>query len=79
MKINRFKSFRAREASELLGIPGEDLLASSMFCQLWKELRGVTNEKLRMSYTHPMDDGQARTFKVTHDPPRPPCYLDRAC
>ena len=47
-----------------MGIPGDDLLSSSLFCQLWKELRHVTNEKLRMSYTHPMDDGQARTFKV---------------
>ena len=64
VKINRFKSFRAREASELMGIPGDDLLSSSLFCQLWKELKHVTNEKLRMSYTHPMDDGQARTFKV---------------
>ena len=45
-------------------ISGDDLLSSLLFCQLWRELQSVTNEKLRMSYTHPMDDGQSRTFKV---------------
>lgn len=64
VKINRLKSFRAREASELLKIPGEDLMLSSMFCQMWRELRQHNDEKLRISYTHPMDDGQARTFKI---------------
>lgn len=64
VKINRLKSFRAREASELLKIPGEDLILSSMFCQMWRELQQHTSEKLRISYTHPMDDGQSRTFKV---------------
>jgi hypothetical protein len=64
VKINRLKSFRAREASELLLIPGEDLMLSSMFCQLWRELRQHNDEKLRISYTHPMDDGQSRTFKI---------------
>eukprot|EP01041_Mallomonas_annulata_P001258 gene1258-2435_t len=64
VKLNRFKSFRARESSELNKISGEDFLFSSMFCQLWKELRQHPQEKLRISYTHPMDDGQSRTFKV---------------
>jgi alpha-tubulin suppressor-like RCC1 family protein len=64
IKINRLKSFRAKEASELLGIPGEDLMLTSMFCQLWRELRRHPPEKLRISYTHPMDDGQSRTFKI---------------
>ena len=65
VKINRFKSFRAKEAAELMGLSGEDVFSSSLFCQLWMELREVSNEKLRMSYSHPMDDGQSRTFKVT--------------
>ncbi len=67
IKINRLKSFRAKEASELLHIPGEDLLLSSIFCQLWKELRAHPSEKLRISYSHPMDDGQSRTFKIKFD------------
>lgn len=65
VKINRFKSFRAKEASEILGLSGEDLISASMFCQLWTELKNVPNDKLRMSYSHPMDDGQSRTFKVS--------------
>lgn len=65
--INRLKSFRAREASELIRIPGEDLYLSSMFCQLWHELRKYPQENLRISYTHPMDDGQSRSFKVKFD------------
>lgn len=64
VKLNRFRSFRAMEASTALGVPGEDLYMSTMFCQLWKELRAHSVEKLRMSYTHPMDDGQSRAFKV---------------
>jgi hypothetical protein len=64
VKINRLKAFRAREASELMHIPGNDLLAYSMFCQLWFELRQYNSERLRISYTHPMDDGQSRTFKI---------------
>ena len=66
VKINRFRSYRAKEASEILGLSGDDLLSSSIFCQLWMELRNVSNEKLRMSYSHPMDDGQSRTFKVIY-------------
>jgi hypothetical protein len=64
VKLNRFKSFRAVEVAEQMHIPGEDLILSSMFSQLWKELRQHAPEKLRISYTHPMDDGQSRTFKV---------------
>jgi alpha-tubulin suppressor-like RCC1 family protein len=67
IKINRYKSFRAREASEMLGISGEDLLQSSMFYQLMRELRKEGPDKLRMSYTHPMDDGQSRAFKIKFD------------
>lgn len=64
VKINRLKSFRAREAAELMQVSGEDLLLSTMFCQLHKELRQNNDEKLRISYTHPMDDGQSRSFKI---------------
>ena len=64
VKLNRFKSFRAIEVSQLKSIPGDDLFYSTLFCQLWKELRQHSDEKLRISYTHPMDDGQSRTFKV---------------
>jgi hypothetical protein len=67
VRINRLRSFRAREAAELLHIPGEDLYLSSMFCQLWHELRKHPQENLRISYTHPMDDGQSRSFKVKFD------------
>ena len=38
-----------------------------MFYQLWKELRGQTAEKFRTTYTHPMDDGQCRAFKIRFD------------
>lgn len=64
VKLNRFKSFRAKEASEFLKIPGDDLLFSSLFCQLWAELRQHSQEKVRMIYAHSMDDGQSRAFKV---------------
>jgi hypothetical protein len=64
VKINRIKSFRTREASEKLKISGEEFLYSSMFCQLWKELRQHSEDKLKINYTHPMDDGQSRAFKI---------------
>ncbi len=67
IKINRIRAFRAKEAAELLGVNGESLLSSSIFYQLWKELRSQTNEQLRIQYTHPMDDGQARAFKIRFD------------
>jgi len=64
VKINRFRSFRSKEASDLLGVPGDDLLYNSLFCQLWRELRRHPSTKLRIAYTHPMDDGQSRAFKI---------------
>ena len=64
VKINRFQSFRAKEASDILKLSSDDLMSSSLFCQLWMELKNVPNEKMRMIYSHPMDDGQSRTFKV---------------
>ena len=67
VRINRIRSFRAREAADLHGVPGEDLVPSSMFHQLWSELRQQPLEKLRISYTHPMDDGQCRAFKIRFD------------
>ena len=67
IRINRLKSYRAREAADLLGIPGEDLIMSSMFYQLWNELKQQSSHKLRLSYTHPMDDGQSRAFKIRFD------------
>jgi alpha-tubulin suppressor-like RCC1 family protein len=68
IKINRLKSFRAYEASQLMGISGEDLIQSSLFFQLMQQLRKEsTAEKLRMSYIHPMDDGQSRAFKIKFD------------
>ena len=67
VRINRIRSFRAREAADLRGVPGDDIVASSMFYQLWKELRGLSCEKFRITYTHPMDDGQCRAFKIRFD------------
>lgn len=67
IRINRLKSYRAKEASDLIGIPGEDLIMSSMFYQLWNELKNQSSHKLRLNYTHPMDDGQSRAFKIRFD------------
>jgi len=39
VKVNRIRAYRSREASAILGIPGEDLLWSSIVSQLWCELR----------------------------------------
>ena len=39
-------------------------LSSSLFGQLFNELHFLRPVSLRMGYTHPMDDGQERTFKV---------------
>ena len=64
VSINRFKSFRAKEESEVKGLSGEDFISASMLCQVWSELKNVPIERLRRNYSHPMDDGQARTFKV---------------
>ena len=35
-----------------------------MFGQAFDELHFLEPSALRMAYTHPMDDGQERTFKV---------------
>jgi hypothetical protein len=61
VKLNRFKSFRALESEAGCG---EEQVFASMFCQLRHELRAYPRERLRISYTHPMDDGQTRAFKV---------------
>jgi hypothetical protein len=60
VKLNRFRSFRAAES----GAEGDELMFASMFCQLWRELRAQAAPKFKISYSHPMDDGQARAFKV---------------
>ena len=65
VSINRFKSFRAKEESEVKGLSGEDFISASMLCQVWSELKNVPLERLRRNFSHPMDDGQARTFKVS--------------
>ncbi|KAG5180885.1 hypothetical protein JKP88DRAFT_256134 [Tribonema minus] len=39
-------------------------LQTSLFGQLREQLQPLGAERLRMGYSHPMDDGQARTFKV---------------
>jgi len=64
VKINRLKALRVREACELLEISSDDIIFHTLFCQLWKELRQFNSERLRLSYQHPMDDGQCRTFKI---------------
>lgn len=42
-------------------------MSSSVFGQLFDELHFLEPALLRMGYTHPMDDGQERTFKVKFD------------
>jgi len=64
VKINRLKALRVREACELLQLSADDIFFHTLFCQFWKELAQFNYERLRISYTHPMDDGQSRTFKV---------------
>ena len=66
VSINRFKSFRAKEESEIRGLSGEDFISASILCQVRSELKNVPIERLRRNYSHPMDDGQARTFKVRY-------------
>lgn len=60
VKLNRFRSHRMLDG----GASGEEMLFSSMFGQLWREIRSQPLERLRIRYTHPMDDGQGRAFKV---------------
>jgi len=42
----------------------QDRVNLSIFGQLFRELHFLKPTALRMGYTHPMDDGQERTFKV---------------
>ena len=57
--VNRPKAITAR------GHPDpETRLGMSLFGQLFDELHFMDPTLLRMGYTHPMDDGQQRTFKV---------------
>jgi len=42
----------------------EERLRLSLFGQLYEELHFLDPSNLRLGYTHPMDDGQQRTFKV---------------
>ena len=60
VKLNRYRSHRVLEYRA----EGEEILFSSMLGQLWREIRSQPQERLRIRYTHPMDDGQARAFKV---------------
>lgn len=39
-------------------------ISMSLFGQLFDELHFIEPTSLRIGYTHPMDDGQERTFKV---------------
>ena len=64
VKLNRFKSFRAFESSEKSGEGTEQLVFASLFGQLWRELRAHPVNSYSINYTHPMDDGQSRAFKV---------------
>lgn len=57
--VNRLKAAAGQE-SEDTGVR----LRTSVFHQLFRELHAVDTSLLRMGYTHPMDDGQQRTFKV---------------
>jgi hypothetical protein len=43
----------------------ERILSVSLFGQLFEELHFLEPWMLRMMYTHPMDDGQYRAFKVS--------------
>ncbi|GMH91865.1 hypothetical protein TL16_g12175 [Triparma laevis f. inornata] len=42
-------------------------ISLSLFGQLFDELHFIEPAQLRIGYTHPMDDGQERTFKVKFD------------
>jgi hypothetical protein len=57
--LNRPKAIKARGYAD-----PESRLGLSMFGQLFDELHFMEPALLRMGYTHPMDDGQQRTFKV---------------
>ncbi|CAM9365219.1 unnamed protein product, partial [Choristocarpus tenellus] len=57
--LNRQKAAAAQES-----LNTKVCLEASLFSQLYKELHFLETSLLRMGYTHPMDDGQERTFKV---------------
>lgn len=74
--VNRLKAATGQES-----LNTETRLSSSVFHQLYGELHSVDTSLLRMGYTHPMDDGQQRTFKVSFVPKilsqREPCLVFR--
>ncbi len=57
--VNRLKAAAGQESADI-----DVRLRTSVFHQLFRELHAVDTSLLRMGYTHPMDDGQQRTFKV---------------
>ncbi|OQS05252.1 HECT E3 ubiquitin ligase, partial [Thraustotheca clavata] len=57
--VNRPKAAVAHFKSDL-----ETVVSQSLFGQAFCELHLLENKILRMVYSHPMDDGQLRTFKV---------------
>ena len=57
--LNRPKAVLARNK-----LDAETRLSYSVFGQSFDELHFLEPTSLRMGYTHPMDDGQERTFKV---------------
>ena len=57
--LNRPRAIIAREHPDR-----EMRLSCSVFGQAFDELHFMEPSALRMAYTHPMDDGQERTFKV---------------
>ncbi|CAM9106802.1 unnamed protein product, partial [Hapterophycus canaliculatus] len=62
LTVNRLKAAAGQESAD-----ADVRLRTSVFYQLFQELRAVDVSLLRMGYTHPMDDGQQRTFKVKFD------------
>jgi hypothetical protein len=72
--LNRFGCARAREVATVAHASRCDACALdearatalqwSVLFQMWRELGQVPTRQLRIAYTHPMDDGQARAFKV---------------
>jgi hypothetical protein len=57
--LNRPKAAAARERRDPVA-----RLSGSLFGQLFDELHFLEPSTLRIAYSHPMDDGQQRTFKV---------------
>ncbi|OQR90075.1 HECT E3 ubiquitin ligase [Achlya hypogyna] len=57
--VNRPKAAVAHFKPDL-----ETVVGQSLFGQAFDELHFLENKVLRMVYSHPMDDGQLRTFKV---------------